>query len=61
MTKKEKEKRRKRTNVLAIEVGINKHMRNHPIHGDEYRKQEGFKKLFGPKQRKHRIPGKDEI
>ena len=51
--KRNKEKEKK-INIAAIESGIRNYMRNHPILGEQYRREESLKELFGPKDRKFR-------
>lgn len=51
MRAKKRKLREKTVNVFTISHGADKFMRNHPLYGEQYRKNEGFKKLFDPKQR----------
>lgn len=52
MTKKKPLK--KKINIAAMEASIRRYMLNHPIFGNEYRKEENIKKFFEMKPRKTR-------
>ncbi len=52
MTRAKKRKfRKKEINLMSMEVGIRKHMREHPLYGDEFKRQESINKLFESKKR----------
>lgn len=50
-----KKKRIKKINLFALQVGIDKWMRNHPLYGEQYTRDENIKELFRrSKERKYR-------
>jgi hypothetical protein len=49
-----KKKRKLKINITAMESGIRNYMRNHPLWGEEYRREEAIEELFKPKPRRFR-------
>lgn len=38
--------RKKNINILTMNIGIDKYMRNHPLFGENYRREQNIKRLF---------------
>lgn len=53
---KKKPFNKKQYNISAMEIGIRKYMREHPLYGEEFKRQEGISKLL-KKPRVHRKEG----